>query len=140
MGGLYGVDLGADLGGSLADGGGGDVGEAVVLLEDEVGEVKASGGASEVEHRRVVGPSRRDRGGVGAEPNPRPLVRLSYLRHPLPPLPHPYSSVRLLRLLTMIVMTVIMMMMSLLLLSPDRLALLGAVISRGRTTVLGLIS
>lgn len=62
--GLYGVHLGADLGGSLADGGGGHVGEAVVFLEDEFGEVKASGGSSEVENRRVVGPSRRDRGGV----------------------------------------------------------------------------
>lgn len=96
------VDAGADLGGLLADGGGGEL--PVVLgttaaaatttrAVELVGEVEARGAAAEVEHGGVVGPRGGDGGGVGAEPDPRPLVRLADLRHPLPPLPHPHPAI-----------------------------------------------
>lgn len=93
-GALQRVDPSADLGGLLPDGGGGQVARLVDdLLEDVLGEVEAGGGAAEIEEGGVVGTRRRDWGGVGTEPDSRPLVRLPYLRHPLPPLPHPYTPV-----------------------------------------------
>ena len=114
MGGLLdGVDLGADLGGALADGGGGDVGESAAaahVVFDEFGEVEARRGPAEVEDGDVVGARGGHGGRVGAQPDPRPLVWLPYLRHPLPPLPHPYPSVRLLRRhLMMMIMMIVMM-------------------------------
>jgi hypothetical protein len=93
------VDARADLGGLLPDGGGrepaallavlGAVGGAVEL----VGEVEPRGAAAEVEHGRVVGARGGDGGGVGPEPDPRPLVGLADLRHPLAPLAHPHAAV-----------------------------------------------
>lgn len=92
-GGQAGVDPRADLRRLLPYGGGGEV------LERGGGnfsrEVELRGGAAEVVDGGVVGTRRRDRGGVGAEPDPGPLVGLPYLRHPLPPLAHPYALVGL---------------------------------------------
>lgn len=100
--GLERVDSGADLRGFSANGVRGHVPCAVVhriipllvVLEQEFGEVKARAGATEVEHGGVVGACGGHWRRVGAQPNPGPLVGLSNLRHPLSPLPHPYSSVR----------------------------------------------
>ena len=63
-------------------------------MEQEFGEIEAGGRASEVEDGGVVGACGGDGGGVRTQPDPGPLVGFSNLRHPLPPLPHPYSSVR----------------------------------------------
>lgn len=93
---MEGVDAGADLGGLLTYGGGGQAELMVIIADvesDELGEVEVGGGASEVEDGGVVGASGGDGGRVRAEPNPRPLVGLPYLSHPFPPLPHPYASV-----------------------------------------------
>lgn len=94
--GLERVDSRADLGRFLAYRIGGHVallGRNVVVLGEQFGEVEASGRASEVEDGGVVGACCGDGGCVRTQPDSGPLVGLSNLRHPLPPLPHPYSSV-----------------------------------------------
>ena len=98
------VDAGADLGRLLADGGGreprpraavpvalGVIGHRRAV--ELVGEVEPRGAAAEVEHGRVVGARGGDGGGVGTQPDPRPLVRLADLRHPLAPLAHPNAAI-----------------------------------------------
>jgi hypothetical protein len=95
------VDAGADLGRLLADGGGCEPRAVLVPLGvvghrravELVGEVEPRGAAAEAEDCRVVGARGGDGGGVGPEPDPRPLVRLADLRHPLAPLAHPDAAV-----------------------------------------------
>jgi len=99
--GLERVDSGADLRGFAADGIRRHVHGIVIIsavdlvLEQKFGEIEARGGTSEVENGGVVGASGGNGRRVRTQPNPGPLVRFSDLRHPLSPLPHPYSSVRL---------------------------------------------
>nr|GMC56157.1 hypothetical protein Csa_6G491035 [Ipomoea batatas]GMC59297.1 hypothetical protein Csa_6G491035 [Ipomoea batatas] len=84
---MEGVNPSADFGGLLADIGGGEVGEAIVVGE-KLGEVEAGGGAAEIENGGVVSPGGGDGGGIRAEPNPGAFIGLANLRHPFPPLPH----------------------------------------------------
>lgn len=58
-----------------------------------VGEIEEGGWPPEAGHGGIVGPPRLLCGDVGAEPDAVPAAGPPYLRHPLPPLPHPHSLV-----------------------------------------------
>lgn len=91
-----GVHPGTHLDGFPPDEGGGGrgaVGAGVIEGEDVFGKVEASGAAAEEEYGSIVGSCGGEGGGVGAEPDARPLVGLPDLGHPLTPLPHPHAPV-----------------------------------------------
>ena len=97
--GLEGVDTGADLGGDLTDGGGGDVGregEGAVGGGggEKVRKIETGRGATEVEDGGVVGSGGGDGRGVGTEPDSGAFVGLTNFGDPFPPLSHPYPFVR----------------------------------------------
>lgn len=86
---LEGVDMGADLGGDLADGSGGER-EGAVNGGEKVRKIKAGGGATEVEDGGVVGTGGGDGRGIRTEPNSRAFIRLSDFGNPFSPFSHPY--------------------------------------------------
>lgn len=109
--GLDSVNFGPNLGGFLAYGSGRHVVQ-LAFLENQFREVESCRRASQIEDGGVVGSGGGDWCGVRAEPNPGPLVRFSNLGHPLAPLPHPYSSVRL--FLIIIVVVILLSLLALL--------------------------